>query len=167
MDLLLHIVVWLMLFGTVLAIPIGVPGTFFIALAALIEGLITDFAAFTPSLVIWAFVIAIALEGVEYLITGVSAKHYGASRAGMIAGIVGAILGAILGSGILPVIGTLLGTLAGAYLGAVVVEFIRTESTGKALRAGFGAFIGNAGGKLIKMAGGIFLLIWLIRATVN
>jgi len=167
MDLVLHILVWLVLLGTILAIPLGVPGTFFIALAALVEGLLADFATFGPGLVLWLFLIAMGLEGLEYLITGASARHYGASRAGIVGAVVGAIVGAVVGSGLLPVIGTLVGTLIGAYLGAVIVELGRGQATRKAFQAGFGAFIGSAGAKLIKIAGGVFMLIWLIRATLT
>ncbi len=166
MDILWHILIWGLLFVTVLLIPLGVPATFFIAGAVLIEGLFSHFASISVNLVIWLFALAVALEGLEYLITGVSAKHFGASRAGVWGAIFGGILGAIFGSGILPIIGTLVGTLAGAYLGAVVIELIRGQSSEKALRAGFGAFVGNLGGKLVKILGGTFMLILYIRTII-
>jgi len=167
MDILLYIVMWIVIAVSILLIPLGVPGTFMIAGISLLEGLLTDFVHLSPMLIVWLFVIAIALEGLEFLITGMSAKKYGASRAGIFGAITGAIFGAIIGSAILPVIGTLLGTLAGAYGGAVLVEFVRTNSTDVALRAGLGAFLGSAGGKLAKVVGGIFMVILIIRAFLQ
>lgn len=167
MNVLLHIIMWIVIFGSLLVIPLGFPGTFIIAGLALTEALLTDFSTISGSLIIWLFAIAVALEGVEYLITGFSAQRFGASRMGIVGAILGALIGAIIGSSVLPVIGTLIGTLAGAYLGAVGVELIRTNSLEKALRAGYGAFVGNAGGKIAKMVGGVFMIMLIIRAFVG
>jgi len=167
MEILWHILIWAMLFVTVLLIPLGVPATFFIAIVVLIEGLLSHFASISVNLVIWLFAVAVALEGVEYLITGMSAKRFGASRAGTWGAILGGIFGAIFGSAILPIIGTLVGTLSGAYLGAVITEIARGQSSEKALRAGFGAFVGNLGGKLAKILGGTFMLILYIRTILS
>lgn len=167
MDIILYIFMWIAMGISVLVIPFGVPGTFIIAFITLAEGLLTDFAHYAPSLLIWLFGISVALEGLEFLITGASAKKYGASNAGIVGAIVGAIIGAIVGSGIIPIIGTLLGTLAGAYLGAVAVEMYKTQNREKAFRAGFGAFLGNAGGKLAKVLGAIIMLVIIARAFIQ
>jgi hypothetical protein len=167
MEIILYIAMWIAMAISVLIIPFGAPGTFIIALLALVEGLLTDFIHYSPSLLIWLFGIAVALEGLEFLITGASAKKYGASNKGIIGAIVGAIAGAIIGSGLLPVIGTLIGTLAGAYLGAVGVEYARTQSSEHALRAGFGAFLGNAGGKFAKVLGAIIMIVIIARAFIR
>ncbi|MCF7805688.1 MAG: DUF456 domain-containing protein [Candidatus Marinimicrobia bacterium] len=167
MSVVLYIIMWLVVFGSVLIIPFGAPGTFIIAGAALLEGMLTDFVHVSSNLVIWLFAIAVALEGLEYLITGMSAKKYGASNIGIAGAIIGALVGAVVGSGIVPVVGTLLGTLAGAYIGAVGVEMFRTSSVDKALRAGYGAFLGNAGGKISKMVGAIFMIILIVRSFVG
>ena len=165
MSLALHIIVWGALLVTVLLIPLGIPGTFMIAAAVLIEALITDFSYLSVNLILWLFALSVALEGLEYLITGVSAKRFGASNAGVWGAVVGGILGAIFGSAILPIIGTLFGALAGAYLGAVATELLRGKETDQALRAGFGAFVGNLGGKLVKVLGGSIMLIFYIRES--
>jgi|GEM_PF-743942 len=166
MSVALHIVMWIILFGALLVIPLGIPGTFLIAVIVLLEAILTDFATVGTGLLIWLFAIAVALEGVEYLITGISAQRYGASKIGVVGAILGALIGAIVGSSLVPVIGTLIGTLVGAYVGAVGVELFRTGSTETALRAGFGAFVGNAGGKLAKVVGGVFMIVLIIRAFV-
>lgn len=167
MALLLHIIIWLFLLGSVLLIPLGVPGTFLIAGAALIEALFTHFGYISGNLILWLFAVAVALEGIEYLITGISARHFGASRAAVWGAIGGGIVGAIVGSGIFPVFGTLVGALAGAYLGAVITEMIQGTDRESAFRAGFGAFVGNLGGKLIKVLGGTVMLILYVRASLT
>ncbi len=167
MEIVLYIIMWIIMALSVLVIPLGLPGTFIIAGISLLEGLLTDFAHIAPVLVVVLFLIAIGLEGLEYVITGASARKYGASRAGIFGAIGGAVLGAVFGSAVLPVIGTLVGTLAGAYLGAVLVEFVRTNSSAIALRAGLGAFLGSAGGKLAKVVGGIVMLMLIIRSFLQ
>lgn len=167
MSVALHIIMWIVLFGALLVIPLGVPGTFIIAGTVLLEAILTDFAVVHSNLLIWLFAIAVALEGVEYLVTGISAQRYGASKIGIVGAILGALIGAIVGSALIPIIGTLIGTLAGAYIGAVGVEMFRTSSVEKALRAGYGAFLGNAGGKIAKMVGGVFMIVLVIRAFVG
>jgi len=157
-----------MLFGiSILVIPLGIPGTFIIAGLTLLEGLLTQFIHVTPGTVIVLFVIAVGLEGVEYLLTALSARKYGASRAGILGALFGAVAGAILGSAVVPVIGTLLGTLAGAYAGAVLMELLRSSSSQAAFRAGLGAFLGSASGKVVKMIGGIFMVVVIARSFIN
>ncbi len=167
MQIVFYIIMWIGMSLAVLVIPLGIPGTFFIAGFSLLEGVLTDFAHVTPVLVIVLFLIAIALEGLEYIITGASARKYGASRAGIFGAVGGAVLGAVFGSALLPIVGTLVGTLAGAYLGAVLVELARTNSSSIALRAGLGAFLGSAGGKLAKVVGGIVMLMLIIRSFIQ
>jgi len=143
----------------IIIIPFGVPGTFLIAANALVYGWLNDFTGVTWKLVGILFLIAILLEVFEFVIGAAAAGKYGASKLGMVGAILGGFVGAIWGTGIMPLIGTLLGAFLGAFLGAALFEYISSKDPDKAIRVGFGAFLGTVGGKLAKIAAAIAMVV--------
>ena len=145
------IVLWIVLLAAIFVIPFGVAGTFIITLAAFVYGLLTDFKTITWGLVLGLLAVSILVEIFEFLIGGLAARKAGSSKWGFWGAVVGGFLGAVWMTPILPFIGSLFGALVGAYLGAMLFEFVAFGDPLRAARAGWGAFIGSASGKLVKI----------------
>ncbi len=69
------------------------------------------------------------------------------------------VIGMILGVFLLPG----WGIIVGAFAGAVIGELWAGQSTGAALKAGWGVFLGNLLGVGLKLAYGVTVLVMLIR----
>lgn len=91
----------------------------------------------------------------DYLVPVVGAKKYGASRAGVWGSAIGMIGGLI----VLPP----WGMFFGAFLGALVGEIIARRSGEKALRAGWGAFVGIMVGVGLKLAVSGMMLFFYVK----
>ncbi len=159
LEILGHILFWIVMLGGILLIPFGLPGTFVIVANALILGWLTDFAEVTWKFLGLLLLIAVVMEVIEFFIGAATAGKYGASKLGMFGAIVGGFVGAIWGTGIVPLLGTLLGAFAGAFTGATLFEYINTKDFDKSLRVGFGAFLGTVGGKLTKIAVAVAMVV--------
>ncbi len=159
LEILGHILFWIVMLGGILLIPFGLPGTFVIVANALILGWLTDFAEVTWKFLGLLLLIAVVMEVIEFFIGAATAGKYGASKLGMFGAIVGGFIGAIWGPGIVPLLGTLLGAFAGAFAGATLFEYINTKDLDKSLRVGFGAFLGTVGGKLTKIAVAVAMVV--------
>jgi len=140
-------------------IPFGIAGTFIIVADALVYGLLTGFEEITLPFVGLLLGIAIAVEVIEELLSGVMAKRFGGSKWAVAGAIGGGIFGAIIGTPVTPVLGTLLGGFLGAFSGAVILEWIHTSDGNRAVRAGIGAFFGAIGGKVTKILIAIIMVI--------
>ncbi|MGM0471288.1 MAG: DUF456 domain-containing protein [Bacillota bacterium] len=123
--------------GTLLPV---LPGTPIIVIAALIFGLINQFQLISVNLILGLIGLSILAESLEYLLSVIGAKQFGASRYGVIGSISGGILGAV----ILGPVGIFLGLI----LGSIVIELLLGKRFQEAVRTGLGALIGAAGGSL-------------------
>jgi len=133
----------------------GLPGTFIILADALIYGLVTRFQKITVWFLILLLGLAVAGEIFEFFSNIFGAKHYGASRLGLIGAFLGGLIGIFLGNYLFPVIGPLLGGLAGGFLGAFLFELFRKEGPRRAITAGLGAFLG----RVAAIAAKVFITI--------
>ena len=163
-------------FACVLAIPIGLPGTWLlIGLAALVE--LADSLVLSgddPLTFGWPLIAGCALLGVvgEAVEAGAGAagtRLGGGTRRGMLGAIVGGVVGAIVLTLLLPVplVGTLVGALLGTFVGALVGEATgaRSIGAGRNLKAAFAATVGRLAGTLGKMAIASVVLVLLARAA--
>ena len=130
--------------------PIGLPGTFIIAVSVLLFNVLTDFDGFNSALIVFLFVLAILMEILEATLSGYMAKRFGGSKLSIFGAIAGGLVGAIWGTMILPVVGTLLGAFIGAFSGAFLGEYFLSREFDRSLLAGIGAFVGAVGGKTMK-----------------
>ncbi len=148
------------LFGLVgSAIP-AVPGTVVVFAGAVVHGLLTGWhplGARTQALLLAA---VIAAQALQYAVSALGAKKYGASRWG----VAGAMLGMILGV-FLPV--PLVGPFLGAFLGALVAEWIVvTKEGGEAAKAGFGAVLGAVAGLMAEVGVAMGMIGWIVLRFV-
>jgi len=142
-------------------IPFGLPGTFVIAGLALVHGLLTGFVPLTLPFVLVLFGLAVLAEVIEFSLGAVAARKFGGSKYAMWGAIIGGFAGAIFGTGITPVIGTLLGAFLGAFAGAFLFEYFHIKDVDRALRVGFGAFLGAVSGKLMKITLAIAMVVMI------
>ena len=145
-----HIGFFLVMAGGILVIPFGLPGGWIILADAFVYALATGFQKITWPILGILLAMALVAEGVE-LLSGIwGAKRYGASRRAIAGAIAGAILGAILMSPLLFLVGAMIGAFLGAFAGAFLIEFLGDRNLRRALRSGFGAFLGRMGAILAK-----------------
>jgi len=140
----------------------GLPGTFIILADALIYGLVTQFQKITVWFLILLLGLAVAGEIFEFFSNIFGAKHYGASRLGLIGAFLGGLVGIFLGNYLFPVIGPLLGGLAGGFLGAFLFELFRKEGPKRAITAGLGAFLGRVAAIAVKVFITIIMTILIL-----
>ena len=143
------------------SIVFGLPGCWIILADAAVYALFTGFAKISWPILAILFGLALVGEGVEFLAGVYGAKRWGASRRAVLGALGGAVLGAILLSPLIFLVGALLGAFLGAFIGAFLVEYLFDRDTNRALRSGWGAFLGRTAGLLAKgaMAVGMAALI--------
>ncbi len=161
LTILGHLVFWLVGLAGLGIIFLGLPGTFLILAAAVVFDWVNDFATLG-----WPFLglllgIALVAELVEFVLGAVTASRFGSSKSGMAGAIVGAFVVGLLAAPLLPPFGMILGAFFGAFAGAVLFEFITTADWKRALRAGYGAFLGSLGGRVFKLAAAAAMLVLL------
>lgn len=155
----------------VLLIPLGLPGTWLIALTT---GLIAwwrwdplapaahQFIGI-PTLILLVL-LAIIGEFIEFFAGVAGARAGGASRTGAFAAVIGTLFGGVIGTFIIPIplIGSLIGACGGAALATMLAEIAIGRTEQDAVRAGVGAGVGRLKGTLAKIAVGA--MMWLLTA---
>jgi len=145
------------------AIPFGFPGTFVIFADVLVYGLATGFrGAITWPVLLILLGLAVLSELFEFLLGTFTTLKFGASRWGVLGTLIGGILGAACGSALFPVVGTVLGALAGAFLGAFILEMIHRDDQARAVRAGYGAFVGRILGTTVNLSCAIAMVVIIL-----
>jgi len=91
----------------------------------------------------------------DYVVPAIGAKRYGASKLG----VWGSIIGMLIGFFIFPPWGMLIGAIIGALAG----ELAGGKKGKKALRAGWGVFVGNIMGIGLKLAFSGAMLFFYIK----
>jgi len=159
MEILGTILFWIILIAGIVIIPFGVAGTFIIVGAALVYGLLTQFADITIGFVVILLGMAVGMELLEAIFGALLAKKFGGSKWGMLGAVVGGTAGAIIGTPVTPIVGTLIGAFLGSFLGALTFEFIHESDPGHAFRVGLGAFFGTLGGKVTKIIVAVIMVV--------
>ena len=161
MELLLLASVQVM--GLVL-IPLGLPGTWVIAGAALGFNSLVGEERIGMVTIVGVFLIAVAAEVVEFMLAGKFVQRYGGSRRAGWGAIVGGIVGAIVGVPV-PIVGPMLGAFAGSFAGALLAEYTRGAKTGAATRVATGALLGRVTAVAAKSAAGCVMAAWVLLAA--
>ncbi len=140
----------------------GLPGTFIIVADTLVYGLATRFQKITVWFLLLLLGLAVAGEIFEFFSNIFGAKHYGASRLGLIGAFLGGIAGIFAGNSLLPVLGPLVGGLVGAFVGAFLFELFRKEGSKRAITAGLGAFLGRVAAISVKVFITIIMVVLIL-----
>ena len=146
------ILVFLGIAGCVLPI---LPGPVLSFLGLLLLALLKHFSPpLTPTLIIIMAILTVVVTIGDYLIPLWGAKRYGATKWG----IWGSVIGMAIGIFFSP-----FGMLLGAFIGAVTVEWLVQKERGKALKAGWGVFIGSLAGTALKLGVSGMMAYYFIR----
>lgn len=151
---------------SILMIPLGLPGTWIIAVAATIYRITVPDGGvgyFTVG-ALWALAIVSAV--IEMSLSARYAKKYGGSRRAGWGAVIGGFIGAILGVPV-PIIGSVIGAFAGAFVGAFVFEMTAgTEVTGST-KVATGAMVGRVVGAVMNVAIGVVMGAWLMVSALT
>ncbi len=140
--------------GTLLPV---LPGTLMILAGFFLYGVITGFDTLGSSFFLGQTILVCLSYLVDFIATAFGVKVYGGSKA--------AIWGAVLGSLLIFVIGPF-GLLIGPLAGAILGELLMGEQLHRAMRAGYGSFIGFIGGALVKLLVACIMVGWFIMSLL-
>lgn len=138
------------LVGTLLPV---MPGATVIWSGMLVYGVITGFEAFGWTFLLGQALIALAVLGIDYLLTAMGSKYFGGSRAALW----GAAGGLLVGVFFFPV-----GLLVGPFLGAALADLIAKKNSNQAIKSGLGASIGFWTALPLKLIMEIVMITWFI-----
>jgi hypothetical protein len=169
MDTVLHAAGLLLLLIACLAslasLLLGLPGTFFIVVAALLYGWATSFAAVQWSTVGWLLLLAVVGEGFEFFAGAVGAAGERPSRRVMVGALAGGVVGGLAGTPVLFAVGSLLGALVGAFAGAALAVVSEGGTIGS-VSTGLAALRGRLLGFVLKAAIAVVMLVVLAAAVL-
>jgi len=136
-----------------------IPGPPFSFLALILVSWAKDWEPFGAAFLIVMACAMVVVSAMDYLLPAGAAQWYGASRAGLW----GSIVGLILGLFFFPPWGMISGTIIGAFAGELI-----TGKRGKpALRAAWGALIGNLLVTGLKLVYAGVILLFVIKAVLQ
>ena len=168
LSILGHILFFCFLFFGLISLFFGLPGTWMIFIAIVLYALVTGFAEIGGGVIVLLGLLTLSGELVEYLFGIAGARRFGSSNRGIVFSILGGFAGAVLGAPLFFGFGAVLGALVGAFMGAVFIELLTYGPTEwkKALRSGWGNFIGRIAGVITKLAIAIGMIVWIAVTLV-
>jgi len=132
-----------------------IPGPLLSFFALIILSFAKNWEPFSLMFLITMGGLTILVSLLDFVVPPAAAKRYGASRVGVWGSVIGMIIGLLL----FPPWGMLIGALAGALAGEIVVG----KKGKKALRAGWGVFVGTMVGVGLKLALCGIVLFFYVR----
>ncbi len=154
------------LFVSLLLIPLGLPGTWVMIVAAVLyDYLVPGTNKVGTVAVVGSGILAAIGEWFEFTLGAKYARKYGGSRRAGWGAIIGGIVGAFAGVPV-PFIGSMIGAFAGSFLGALVFEYSRERNANVATRVAWGALIGRVAAIAAKSAVGCVIAAWVLLAAI-
>jgi uncharacterized protein YqgC (DUF456 family) len=155
----------LVLLISLIIIPLGLPGTWVMLIAAMTYLWLSPAAPFGWMVIVGCLVVAVIGEVLEFMFAAGYTKKYGGSNRAAWGAIIGGLIGVVIGVPI-PVIGSIIGGFVGAFAGALVAEFSTGTSAEGATRAATGATIGRAMAIALKTVAGLMIATWIMLAAI-
>ena len=142
-EILALILLFLAMPAGVVAVVLGLPGTWMIFGASVIYAWLTDFTVITLQLILGLLLFAAVAEVIEFSAGMWGARRYGGSKKAMLGTMFGGLLGAIVTAPLFLGFGAILGAFLGAFAGAFLVTYLELRKMDEAVRVGWGAFVGK------------------------
>jgi uncharacterized protein YqgC (DUF456 family) len=139
-------------------VPI-LPGPVISYLALIILSLARGWDTFPLPVLVVLGVLAVSMTVLDNVLPVLTARKWGAGKAG----IWGSIIGMIAGMFLFPPFGAILGTFAGAVVG----ELTAGKMSGQALQAGWGVFVGTMLSVAVKLAVSGAIAFFYVRAVIR
>lgn len=154
------------LLGSLLLVPLGLPGLWVMLGATLLYWVLVPTGGVGLVTLVSASIIVIIAEVLEYTIAGRYTRRYGGSSRASWGAIIGGIIGAIVGVPV-PVIGSLVGAFVGAFAGAFVGELtVHRDSRSDPTRVATGALVGRAVAAAVKSGLGLVVVVLVMGAAL-
>ena len=150
---------------SLLMIPLGLPGTWVMIVAAVGFDYLVPGNRIGTAAVVGSGVLAVIGEWFEFTLGAKYARKYGGSRRAGWGAIIGGIVGAFAGIPI-PILGSMIGAFAGSFIGALAFEYTRGNDASLATRVAWGALIGRVAAVAAKSAIGCMIAAWLVLAAL-
>jgi uncharacterized protein YqgC (DUF456 family) len=148
-----------------IAVVLGLPGTWLILAASVFYGWLTDFAIITMQLLLGLIALAVVAELLDFTAGLWGARRYGGTKKAMVGTMIGGILGAVALSPMLFGFGTIVGAFFGAFVGAFSMTYLEQRKMDEAMRVGWGALLGRVFALVFKGAAVVTMIgldIWAI-----
>lgn len=133
----------LILIGLVGSVAPALAGPPFSFLALILLSIAEGWEVFSVEFLVIMGILTASALAVDYILPVVGARRFGASKYGFWGAAIGMLLGIIYAPP--------LGMIVGAFLGAFAGEMIKLNEARRALRAGWGVFLGFMLGTLYKL----------------
>lgn len=156
----------LVLFGALLLIPVGLPGTWLMLAAGVAFKLLVPLGHIGWVALSVAGLLVVVGEVLDVVLMSKYAKQYGGSKRAAWGAIVGGLVGAFAGVPV-PVVGSIIGAFAGAFIGALVLEATVHGDHQRAARAAWGAVVGRAVAAGAKVILGCVVAAMLMVAAIS
>jgi uncharacterized protein YqgC (DUF456 family) len=154
MSVVIEILVLLAMAGSLLLIPLGLPGLWIAV--ALILGL-TVWGKLSWTFLLLSLLAAGAAEAGELAVVRAFGKRYGGSSRAFWGAVVGGMAGLFVGVPI-PLVGPLVTAFLGSFLGAGLVTWLQTRSLRRSGRVGWGIVLARTAAVALKVAVGVALV---------
>ena len=149
-----------------ITIWINLPGSFLMLAFIFVWAWIGGFDLISISEVLVILGIMIALEILEFTLSGIAAKLSGAEKKSVFLAIIGGVLGTIILGSLFFIPGAFIGLFLRSYLGAYWGELQAGKNKGEARRAAMGALLGSIAAKVIKSAMTVIIGVWMIKEII-
>jgi uncharacterized protein YqgC (DUF456 family) len=158
------VVLGAVLFGALLLVPLGLPGTWVMIAAAVGYNALTGTEAIGTFSLVVVLLLAAAAEWAEFVLGARYARRYGGSRRAGWGAILGGLAGTFMGVPV-PIVGPVIGALVGSFAGALLFEYSAVRDPRGATRVATGALVGRVVAIALKSAVGCMLLVWILLAA--
>lgn len=142
-------------------IPLGLPGTWLMVMAAFGYELLVPAGGVGAVTVVGTALIALVAEVIEFTLSARYTRKYGGSRRAGWGAIIGGMIGAFMGFPV-PIVGPIIGAFVGAFIGAFAGEITHGTGGGAATRVAWGALVGRAVAAAAKVAMGVVIAAWIM-----
>ena len=148
-----------------IAVVLGLPGTWLILLTSVLYSWVTGFSVITYQMLLGLLALAVVAEVMEFWSGLWGARRYGGSKRAMLGTLIGGFIGAIILTPMLFGFGSVVGAFFGAFVGGFVITYLEQRKMSQAMRVGWGGLLGRVfamvfkGATIVTMIG---LDIWAI-----
>ncbi|MGD8254766.1 MAG: DUF456 domain-containing protein [Syntrophobacterales bacterium] len=170
LEMLALVILILSMPAGLIAVVLGLPGTWLILATSFLYGWLTGFAIISSKLLLGLLALAVVAELLDLTLGLWGARRYGGTKKAMVGTMVGGILGAVALSPMLFGFGTIVGALLGAFVGAFSMTYVEQRKMDEAMRVGWGALLGRVFAMVFKGAAVVTMIgldIWAIFFAQN